>query len=159
MIRIQREDFDAGAETRALHVPGAGAVVTFSGLVREMAADGHTDAIELEHYAGMTEKVLAALETEARRRWPLLALTVIHRIGHLQAAEQIVFVGVSAAHRQAAFEAAAFLMDFLKTRAPFWKKEWRDGQGHWVEAKASDAAAADRWNPSPAPAAGPKGAR
>ena len=159
MVRVQRGDFDAGAETRALHVAGAGAVVTFSGLVRETAADGRVDAIELEHYAGMTERVLAALEAEARRRWPLLAVTVIHRIGRLAPAEQIVFVGVSAAHRQAAFEAAAFLMDFLKTRAPFWKKEWRDGQGHWVEAKAGDAQAADRWDPPGAPPAGPPGAR
>lgn len=154
MIRIQPGDFDAGIETRALHVPGAGAVVTFSGLVREQSVDGRIDAIELEHYAGMTEKVLAALEAEARRRWPLLAVTIIHRTGRLAAAEQIVFVGVSAAHRQAAFEAAAFLMDFLKTRAPFWKREWRDGAAHWVDAKAGDDAAAERW--SLPPAAGPE---
>lgn len=119
--------------------------MTFTGLVRDYASEGAVSAIELEHFPGMTEKSLAAIEAEARQRWPLLGITIIHRIGKLAAGEQIVLVAVSAGHRQAAFEAAAFLMDYLKTRAPFWKKEWVNGQPQWVEAKAADQAAAGRW--------------
>jgi molybdopterin synthase catalytic subunit len=147
MIRIQHEDFDAGAEIRALHQPGTAAVVSFTGLVRDYASHGDVSAIELEHYPAMTAKSLQAIEIEARQRWPLLEVTVIHRIGKLVAGEQIVLVVVSAAPRQAACEACAFLMDWLKTRAPFWKKEWVNGEPHWVEAKASDQDAAAKWQP------------
>lgn len=145
MIRVQTEDFEVGAETRRLYSAGAGAVVTFVGLVRELA-DQPISAMELEHYPGMTEKALAAIEVEARGRWPLQAVTIIHRVGRLATGDQIVFVGVASAHRQAAFEAAAFLMDYLKTRAPFWKKELgADGQGQWVDARESDEDALRRW--------------
>lgn len=145
MIRVQAEDFEVGAETRRLYVSGAGAVVTFVGLVRDLV-DKPIAAMELEHYPGMTEKALAAIEAEAQERWPTLAVTIIHRIGRLAAGDQIVFVGVASAHRQAAFEAAAFLMDYLKTRAPFWKKEVdARGAGHWVDARESDDHAAQRW--------------
>lgn len=145
MISIQHQDFDLGLEARALHRPGVGAVVTFTGLVRDYAAGGAVSAIELEHFPGMTEKSLTAIEAEARRRWPLLGVTLIHRIGRLAAGEQIVLVAVSAGHRQDAFAAACFLMDYLKTRAPFWKKEWVNGEPQWVEAKQADQAAAERW--------------
>lgn len=145
MIRVQAEDFEVGTETRRLYAAGAGAVVTFVGLVRELA-DQPISAMELEHYPGMTEKALAAIEVEARGRWPLQAVTIIHRVGRLATGDQIVFVGVASAHRQAAFEAAAFLMDYLKTRAPFWKKELgADGQGQWVDARESDEDALRRW--------------
>jgi len=145
VIKIQHEDFDLGQEATALHAAGVGAVVTFTGLVRDHASSGAVSAIELEHFPGMTEKSLAAIETEARQRWPLLGVTIVHRIGKLAAGEQIVLVAVSAGHRQAAFAAASFLMDYLKTRAPFWKREWVNGQPLWVEAKASDQAAAEYW--------------
>jgi molybdopterin synthase catalytic subunit len=145
VISVRHEDFDAGAEIRALHATGTGAVVSFTGLVRDYASSGDVSAIELEHYPAMTAKSLAAIEIEARQRWPLLGVTIIHRIGRLAAGEQIVLVVVSSAHRQAAFDACAFLMDYLKTRAPFWKKEWVNGQPHWVEAKADDQNAAAKW--------------
>jgi molybdopterin synthase catalytic subunit len=145
VIRIQREPFDIAGETAALQGEGVGAVVTFTGLVRNASALGAVEAVELEHYPGMTEASLQAIVREAERRWPLLGATVIHRVGYLWAGEGIVLVVVASAHREAAFQAASFLMDFLKTRAPFWKKEWVAGVAHWVEAKASDAAAADRW--------------
>lgn len=145
-IRVQPETFDAGRETAALEGEGVGAVVTFSGLVRGQSALGPVTAIELEHYPGMTEKSLRAITDEAARRWPLLGITVIHRIGHLPAGAPIVFVGTASAHREAAFQAASFLMDYLKTRAPFWKKEFVDGQPVWVDAKDSDADAARRWD-------------
>lgn len=122
-----------------------GAVVTFNGLVRGTSERGPVEAIELEYYPGMTERCLHAIAAEAGGRWPLLGVTIVHRIGYLKAGEPIVLVAVASAHRSAAFEAASFIMDYLKTRAPFWKKEWVNGVAHWVEAKASDAAAADRW--------------
>lgn len=145
LIRVQAEPFDTGAEAAALEGEGVGAVVTFSGLVRNQSALGAVSAIELEHYPGMTERALAAIVDEAAARWPLLGITVIHRIGHLPAGAPIVLVAVASSHRAAAFEAASFLMDYLKTRAPFWKKEWVAGVAHWVEAKDSDVAAAGRW--------------
>lgn len=145
VIRVQQEPFDAAAEMTALEGAGVGAVVTFTGLVRNHSALGSVDAIELEHYAGMTEKSLLAIAEEAQSRWPLSGVTVIHRIGYLKAGEPIVLVVTASAHRDAAFQAASFLMDYLKTRAPFWKKEWVNGVAHWVEAKASDAGAAQRW--------------
>lgn len=145
-IRIQPEAFDLAAEVAALEGEGVGAVVTFSGLVRNRSALGEVTAIELEHYPAMTEKSLRALVAEAEGRWPLLGITLIHRIGYLQAGAPIVMVAVASAHREAAFQAASFLMDFLKTRAPFWKKEWVGGVAHWVESKTSDAEAAGRWS-------------
>lgn len=148
MNRVQHEDFDVGQEVRAHYKPGTGAVVSFVGLVRDYAQGAAVSAIELEYYPGMTEKLLTDIEAEAFSRWPLLQVTIIHRVGKLEAHEQIVLVVVSSAHRQAAFEAAAFLMDYLKIRAPFWKKEWVNGEPHWVEAKTSDAEAADRWSGS-----------
>lgn len=144
-IRIQPEIFDLAAEAAALEGAGVGAVVTFTGLVRNSSALGAVSAIELEHYPAMTEKSLRALVDEAARRWPILGATVIHRIGYLEAGAPIVLVAVASAHRDAAFQAASFIMDYLKTRAPFWKKEWVNGVAHWVDAKASDDAAADRW--------------
>lgn len=147
MISIQTADFDTGAEIRALQGNGkTGAVVSFTGLVRDMASHGAVTAIELEHYPAMTEKSLQAIIEQAGKRWPILGVRVIHRIGYLAAGEQIVMVAVSSAHRHAAFDAAAFIMDFLKSRAPFWKKEYVDGEGFWVESKSSDEAALERWN-------------
>ena len=146
-VRVQAEDFDTGAELRALSAgrTDIGAVVNFVGLVRDMP-DRSLEAMELEHYPGMTEKALAGIEAEARERWPLQGVTIIHRYGPLSPGEQIVLVATASAHRQAAFESAAFLMDYLKTRAPFWKREiGQDGEGRWVDARESDDAAAERW--------------
>ena len=145
-ICVQPEAFDLAAEVTALEGPGVGAVVTFTGLVRNQSALGEVRAIELEHYPAMTARSLEAIVAEAEKRWPLLGATLIHRIGYLVAGEPIVMVAVASAHREAAFQAASFLMDFLKTRAPFWKKEWVGDQAHWVEAKTTDVAAADRWS-------------
>ena len=146
-VRVQTDDFDIGAEIAALTAGRAdiGAVVTFTGLVRDMAGDQPISAMELEHYPGMTEKALAAIEAEAQDRWPLQGATIIHRHGPLSPGDRIVLVIAASAHRQAAFEAAAFLMDFLKTRAPFWKKEQTPDGGRWVDARVEDDAAADRW--------------
>lgn len=147
VIRIQPGAFDLAAEVAAREGEGegVGAVVSFTGLVRNHSALGAVTAIELEHYPAMTAKSLQGIVAEAEQRWPLLGITLIHRIGHLEAGAPIVLVVVASAHREAAFQAASFLMDFLKTRAPFWKKEWVGGVAHWVEAKSTDAAAADRW--------------
>lgn len=135
-VRVQPEPFDLGAEAAALSAgrTDIGALVTFTGLVRDQP-------LALEHYPGMTRRQLAAVAAAADARWPLLGGTVIHRFGELAAGEPIVLVAVAAAHRAAAFEAASFLMDWLKTRAPFWKRE----DGGWVAARASDDAAAARW--------------
>lgn len=146
-IRVQSAAFDPGAEVNALHAAnaGVGAVVSFVGYVRDFN-DGHDVAgMFLEHYPGMTEKALGKIVIEAEQRWPLLKLEVLHRVGALQPGEPIVFVGVASAHRQAAFDACAFVMDYLKTRAPFWKKEHTPDGPRWVEGRASDHAAADRW--------------
>ena len=147
MIRVQTEDFDPAAEAERLTAGnhGVGAVVTFVGLVRDMAAGAGVAAITLEHYPGMTERQLADIEAEAQRRWPLEATLIIHRHGRLAAGERIVMVACASAHRQAAFDACNFLIDWLKTQAPFWKMEHTDTGDHWVDAKASDDAAADRW--------------
>ncbi|TGQ51816.1 molybdenum cofactor biosynthesis protein MoaE [Mesorhizobium sp. M1C.F.Ca.ET.193.01.1.1] len=146
-IRVQREDFDVAAEIAALTKGRAdiGAVVTFSGLCRD--EQGALTALELEHYPGMAEAEIGRIAAEAIERWPLQGLTVIHRHGKIAPGENIVLVVAASAHRQAAFEAADFLMDYLKSRAPFWKKEHRaDGsEGGWVEAKEADDKAADRW--------------
>jgi molybdopterin synthase catalytic subunit len=124
----------------------AGAVVGFVGLARDFNPSGTISELYLEHYPGMTEKALAGIEREARARWPLLAVEIVHRFGALAPSEPIVFVGVSSAHRQAAFESCAYIMDQLKTRAPFWKKESAGQGGHWVDARREDQAAAQRWN-------------
>ncbi|MFV0478259.1 MAG: molybdopterin synthase catalytic subunit MoaE [Parahaliea sp.] len=147
MISIQEQDFDLGQEYQALReaADGDGAIVTFSGLVRDMSSQGRVSAIFLEHYPGMTEKALMSICLQARERWPLGAVRIIHRIGRLDAAEQIVFVGVTSQHRRAAFEAAEYLMDILKTRAPLWKKELTGSEQTWVDSKASDQTAANRW--------------
>ncbi len=143
-IRIQADAFDVDAEIAALTGGGrdVGAVVTFSGHVR--ADDGLT-SLSLEHYPGMTEREIARHIDEAEARWPLIGVTVIHRIGKLAPGDPIVLVATASSHRQAAFSAAEFLMDYLKTRAPFWKEEARGGATHWVEGKASDAEKAKRW--------------
>src|SRR5690554_1191788 len=150
MIRVQTEDFDIGAEAKALTAgrTDIGALVTFTGLVRDMN-DGRVSSMEIEHYPGMTEKELARIKEEAHHRWPLQASLIIHRIGHLSPGENIVLVITASAHRQAAFEAASFLMDYLKTSAPFWKKEIRDGKARWVEARESDNAALKKWFSQP----------
>jgi molybdopterin synthase catalytic subunit len=149
MIRVQREDFDIGAEIADLTGSrrDIGAVVTFTGLVRDFApsAEGTITAMILEHYPGMTERQLAAIEAEARARWPLGACLIVHRYGRLEAGERIVLVVTASAHRQAAFEAAEFLVDWLKTKAPFWKLEDTGSGGRWVQARAEDDAAAERW--------------
>lgn len=146
IVRVHAQPFDLAAEVAALEGEGVGAVVTFTGLVRNASVLGKVEAIELEHYPAMTEKSLQAIVREAEQRWPLLGVTLIHRIGYLEAGAPIVMVAVASKHREAAFAAASFLMDFLKTRAPFWKKEWVGGAAQWVEAKTSDAEAADRWS-------------
>jgi len=146
-VRIQRQDFDVAAEIAGMTQGRAdiGAVVTFSGLCRD--EQGSLSALELEHYPGMAEAEIGRIATEAVQRWPLQGLTVIHRHGKIAPGQNIVLVVAASAHRQAAFEAANFLMDYLKSRAPFWKKEHRaDGsEGGWVEAKEADAQAAGRW--------------
>ena len=147
-IRIQREDFDLAAEVDALTAgrTDVGAVVTFSGLCRDEG--GRLAVLELEHYSGMAEAEIGRIAREATERWPLTGLTAIHRFGHIKPGENIVLVVAASSHRQAAFEAASFLMDYLKSRAPFWKKEHHaDGsEGAWVEAKDSDEDAARRWS-------------
>lgn len=147
VIRVQRDDFDIAAENARLAQGRAdvGAVVSFTGLCRDEG--GTLAALELEHYPGMAEAEIARIAKQAARRWPLTGLTVIHRHGKIAPGENIVLVVTASSHRQAAFEAANFLMDFLKTRAPFWKKEHTKagGEGGWVEAKDADDAAAERW--------------
>jgi molybdopterin synthase catalytic subunit len=146
-VRIQAESFDVGAETAVLTEGRAdiGAVVAFTGLCRD--EDGRLSALELEHYPGMAEAEIARIAAEAQERWPLLGLTVVHRFGRIRPGDGIVLVLTASAHRRAAFEAAEFLMDYLKTRAPFWKREHlTDGTtGPWVEAKGIDDQAALRW--------------
>lgn len=143
-ILIQTGDFDPGEEIDLLAKTDgdAGAVASFIGLVR---GDDGLKAMTLEHYPGMTEKEIGRHIEEARGRWPLGGVTVIHRVGRLMPGERIVFVGIASRHREAAFEACRFLMDYLKTRAPLWKLEERGAKHDWVEAKTSDDAAAARW--------------
>ena len=146
-IRVQGAAFDPGAEVNALHAAnsGVGPVVSFGGYVRDFNEGCDVAGMFLEHYPGMTEKALGKIVVEAEQRWPLLKIEVLHRIGALEPGEPIVFVGVASAHRQAAFDACAFVMDYLKTRAPFWKKENTPEGARWVEGRSSDYAAADRW--------------
>jgi molybdopterin synthase catalytic subunit len=148
MIRVQSEDFDVGAEIRARtgDLPDIGAIVTFTGTVRRESHEAPIRALTLEHYPGMTEKELARIEAEAADRWQLSASLIVHRYGRLVPGDNIVLVITASSHRQAAFEAAEFLMDYLKTSAPFWKKEEpAGGEERWIEAKATDDAAAGRW--------------
>ncbi len=151
-VRVQREDFDVGAEVRRLTAgrTDIGAIVTFTGTVRADSAGAGIAAMTLEHYPGMTEEELARVDAEAAARWPLQASLIVHRVGTLRPGDNIVLVVTASAHRQAAFDAAAFLMDYLKTRAPFWKKELgAAGEERWVEARESDDAAAERWAEKP----------
>jgi molybdopterin synthase catalytic subunit len=146
-VRVQTEDFDVAAETAALTSgqTDIGAIVTFTGRVR--SDGGRLAAMTLEHYPGMTEGELARIEAEAQARWPLAASLIVHRVGDLRPGDNIVLVIAASVHRQAAFEAAGFLMDYLKTRAPFWKKETSaSGGSTWVEAREGDATAAKRWS-------------
>jgi molybdopterin synthase catalytic subunit len=147
MIRVQREDFDIGAEIAKLTVANRriGGVASFVGLVREMVGGAAIGAMTLEHYPGMTEKKLVEIESEACRRWPLDASLIIHRYGRLEPGERIVLVVTASAHREAALASCAFLIDWLKTEAPFWKLEETETGGKWVEARDGDAAAAKRW--------------
>lgn len=147
-IRIQTEDFDLSHELERLTASrrDIGAVVSFVGLVRDMVEPGPSlTAMVLEHYPGMAERELAGIEAEACRRWPLQAVLVVHRYGRLLPGDRIVLTAAASAHRDAAFEACRFLMDWLKTRAPFWKLEETVAGSRWVEAKATDDAAAARW--------------
>jgi len=146
VISIQTEDFDLATEYEQLRQRNsAGAIVTFSGLVRDLDQDQKINAIELEHYPGRTEKSLQMIIDQAHERWDIQETRVIHRVGKIKANEQIVFVGVSSAHRRDAFNACEFIMDYLKTQAPFWKKQYTETDNYWVEAKASDDDAAQRW--------------
>lgn len=150
-VRVQAEDFDPGAELASLTEgrTSVGGVCLFVGLVRDMAkvdgAEQAVSAMTLEHYPGMTEKELARIETEARERWPLHDTLIIHRYGTLDPGARIVMVAATSAHREAAFAACHFLIDFLKTKAPFWKVEDTGDAKHWVEAKDGDDVAAARW--------------
>ena len=146
-VRVQVEDFDMGAEVKALTHGNTriGGVATFTGLVREMAGERAIETMTLEHYPGMTERMLAEIDAEAHTRWPLEATLIIHRYGPLKPGDQIVLVITASAHRQAAFEAAQFLMDWLKTKAPFWKREAGPHGDAWVNARTSDDDAAAKW--------------
>jgi molybdopterin synthase catalytic subunit len=147
MIRVQREDFDVGAELEALAAGNRriGALASFVGLVRDMGAGDAVAAVTLEHYPGMTEKNLAEIELEAHRRWPLEASLVIHRFGRLEPGDRIVLVATASPHREAALAACHFLIDWLKTKAPFWKSEETPQGERWVEARTEDDEAAGRW--------------
>ena len=144
-VRVQTEDFDVGAESRALQGDGVGGIALFIGTVRGLTSDNGVTAMTLEHYPGMTEAELVRIEADAMARWPLDKVTIIHRVGRLLAGEQIVLVAASSTHRQAAFDAAQYIMDFLKTDAPFWKAEERDGKTSWVDARDSDSTAREKW--------------
>src|SRR5262245_51175127 len=147
-VRVQTEDFDVGAEIRRLTQgrTDIGAIVTFTGTVRGESGGKPIAHMTLEHYPGMTERELQQVESEANARWQLQASLIVHRIGTLAPGDNIVLVVTASAHRQAAFAAAEFLMDYLKTRAPFWKKEEApDGTGTWVDARESDDAAIQKW--------------
>jgi molybdopterin synthase catalytic subunit len=153
MISVQNEDFDFSAEYQLLRERSlqSGAIVMFVGLVRDFSENSQVSSMTLEHYPGMTEKVLNSIAEQASQRWPLDGIRIIHRVGELHATDQIVLVGVSSAHRMAAYEASQFIMDILKTQAPFWKKEsTKTQQGEarerWVDAKSSDSKQAADWH-------------
>ncbi len=147
VVRVQAKDFDLGKEISALTAGRSdiGAIISFSGLVRDMAGDQPVFVMELEHYPGMTEKALEKIEAEANARWELQASLIIHRYGPLPAGANIVLVVTASPHRQAAFESAEFIMDFLKSRAPFWKKETGETGGKWVDARDTDEDALNKW--------------
>ena len=147
MIRVQTEDFDIGAELARLTDGNTkvGGLASFVGLVRDLAGEDTVSAITLEHYPGMTEKRLAEIEAEARARWQLESVLIIHRYGKLEPGDRIVLVATTSAHRQAALESCAFLIDWLKTKAPFWKLEEGAKGAAWVEAKESDDRATEKW--------------
>jgi molybdopterin synthase catalytic subunit len=146
-VRVQREDFDLGAEAAAVRAgqPGVGAVASFVGTVRDLSDGSAVSAMELEHYPGMTEKALAKIEAAARQRWPLLGVSIVHRVGPLLPLDQIVLVAVASAHRGEAFAACEFIMDYLKSEAPFWKKEQTPDGARWVDARVTDTDALARW--------------
>jgi molybdopterin synthase catalytic subunit len=145
-IQIQTEDFDLATEYAALgQSHSTGAIVTFIGKVRDFNQGDNVSGLTLEHYPGMTEKSLAKILVEAETRWSIQGVKVIHRIGELALGDQIVFVGVASMHRGDAFQACEFIMDYLKTQAPFWKKEATADGSHWVDARETDTTAADRW--------------
>ena len=150
-VRVQTADFDAGQELTALRTgdPRVGAVAAFIGTVRDVNDGARVAAMTLEHYPGMTEKALAAIVDQAKARWDIIDALVVHRVGPLAPADQIVLVGVTSAHRGEAFAACEFIIDYLKTRAPFWKKEMTPDGARWVEARASDDDAAARWDVAP----------
>lgn len=146
-VRVQTEDFDVGAEIRGLRQdqPGVGAVAAFVGVVRDLNEGEGVASMTLEHYPGMTERALEQIEQRARSRWNLAEILVIHRVGELQPTDQIVLVVVTSRHRGEAFAACEFVMDYLKTEAPFWKKELTPEGSRWVDARESDDAARSRW--------------
>lgn len=146
-VRIQREDFDAGAEIKRMRLgrPDTGAVASFIGQVRDLNDGSNVSSMVLEHYPGMTEKALAAIVEQAKQRWDIFDALVVHRVGTLQPTEQIVLVVVSGAHRGEVFAACEFIMDYLKTEAPFWKKEQTAEGERWVESRSSDDQARARW--------------
>ncbi|WP_117233319.1 molybdopterin synthase catalytic subunit MoaE [Vibrio maerlii] len=145
-ITVSNDDFSVGSEYDWLaEGTSVGAVVTFIGKVRDMNLGDNVIGLSLEHYPGMTEKALREIAEQAAERWPLQKVDVIHRVGDLDIGDQIVFVGVTSAHRGAAFDACEFVMDYLKTKAPFWKKERTTEETRWVESRDSDAKAAERW--------------
>lgn len=152
-VVVQSEDFDLADEYRRLCELDAaiGAVVTFCGLVRDCQEQARIDSLTLQHYPGMTEASLNKVVVAAEQRWPLHGVSVIHRVGALLPSDQIVFVGVASSHRAAAFQAADFLMDYLKTHALLWKRVESDGQRSWVETRDSDERALQRWTQSPTP--------
>jgi len=146
-VRVQTEDFDLSSEVAALRAgqPGVGAVAAFVGLVRDINEGNGVSEMTLEHYPGMTEKALEAIVVEAKGRWKVIDALIIHRVGTLKPCDQIVLVAVSGAHRGEAFAACEFIMDYLKTRAPFWKREVTPDGARWVDARETDDAAARRW--------------
>jgi molybdopterin synthase catalytic subunit len=147
MISIQTEDFDVGQQYNALVADdtASGAVVTFVGRVRDMNLARQVLGLRIEHYSGMTEKALSEILVEAKARWKINRCSIIHRVGDLRLGDNIVFVGVTSAHREHAFQAAEFLMDYLKTRAPFWKKELTATGSEWIDAQEKDTQAVKRW--------------
>ena len=147
-VRVQQEDFDVGAELLALRQgnPKIGAIASFIGLVRDINEGDAVAGMSLEHYPGMTETALASIVEQAKERWNIYDALVIHRVGDLQPCDQIVLVAVSSGHRGEAFAACEFIMDYLKTRAPFWKREQTTDGARWVDARESDEQAAGRWH-------------
>ena len=149
-VRVQPEPFDAGAEIDRLRRGSArvGAIASFVGVVRDRNDEADVETMELEHYPGMTERAIEAIVAEATERWSIIDASVVHRIGHLQPGDPIVLVAVACGHRGEAFQACEFIMDYLKTRAPFWKKETTPGGARWVASRSSDEQAARRWSPA-----------